>query len=97
MASHFIIAVAVLLTHNLLLNCASAAVHSHSIDTVERESDGSYRARDYDHYNEGRHNAEFDHEAILGVVFIKLVSLTTTLKPVYILQCYTFYSLIRRR
>lgn len=50
-----------------LLHCASAAVHQHNVDTAERESDGSFRPRDADHYDdEERHNVEFDHEAILG-------------------------------
>lgn len=54
------------LTHHLLVYCASAAVHSHSVDNQERESDGSFRARDYEHYGDAGHNSEFDHEAILG-------------------------------
>lgn len=54
-----------LLTPNILL-CASAAVHSHSVDNTEREADGAYRPRDYDHYNDEGHNVEFDHEAIIG-------------------------------
>lgn len=54
----------------MLLHCASAAVHSHSLDNnLERETDGSYRARDFDHYNDAGHNSEFDHEAILGARF----------------------------
>ncbi|CAB3231518.1 unnamed protein product [Arctia plantaginis] len=52
----------------MLVYCASAAVHDHSMDTVERESDGSFRARDYDHYSDSGHHSEFDHEAILGSV-----------------------------
>lgn len=56
-----------LLVSHELLHCASAAVHQHSVDTSERESDGSFRSRDADHYDdEERHNVEFDHEAILG-------------------------------
>ncbi|XP_013147077.1 PREDICTED: reticulocalbin-2 [Papilio polytes] len=51
-----------------ILHCTTAAVHNHNIDTIERESDGSYRARDYDHYTDAGHNLEFDHEAILGSV-----------------------------
>ncbi|XP_026737924.1 reticulocalbin-2 [Trichoplusia ni] len=61
----------ILLAHNLLLSCASAAVHGqhgHSVDTLERDSDGSFRARDYEHYGDSGHNSEFDHEAILGSV-----------------------------
>lgn len=68
----------VLLTHNLLMSCASAAVHSHSVDTLERESDGSFRARNADHYGDAGHNSEFDHEAILGTrCFIVIVFMTS--------------------
>lgn len=56
-----------LLTPSISL-CASAAVHSHSVDSPERESDGAYRPRDSDHYTDAGHNVEFDHEAILGSV-----------------------------
>lgn len=55
-----------LLTHNLLMSCASAVVHKHSMDNQERELDGSFRSRDSNHYDDGGHNYEFDHEAILG-------------------------------
>ncbi|CAG4972682.1 unnamed protein product [Colias eurytheme] len=64
---HFVSFV-LLLTPNILLHCASAAVHSHSLDNTERESDGAYRPRDAEHYNDAGHNVEFDHEAILGSV-----------------------------
>lgn len=56
-----------------ILHCTTAAVHNHNIDTIERESDGSYRARDYDHYTDAGHNLEFDHEAILGAVYLMLL------------------------
>lgn len=66
MASQYWFSLMLLVSHELL-HCASAAVHQHSVDTNERESDGSFRARDAGHYdNEARHNVEFDHEAILG-------------------------------
>lgn len=39
--------------------------HSHS---DERMEDGAYRPRDAGHIGDGEHNAEFDHEAILGSV-----------------------------
>ncbi|CAK1603584.1 unnamed protein product [Parnassius mnemosyne] len=58
----------VLLIVPYVIHCTSAAVHSHNIETAERESDGSYRARDFDHYSDAGHNLEFDHEAILGSV-----------------------------
>ncbi|GBP86591.1 Reticulocalbin-2 [Eumeta japonica] len=44
------------------------SVHSHNVENFERESDGSYRPRDHEHYSESGHNSEFDHEAILGSV-----------------------------
>lgn len=40
----------------------------HSVDNLEREEDGSYKSRDYDHFGDSGHNTEFDHEAILGSV-----------------------------
>lgn len=69
MASERIFYFFILFSTNVLMQCASAAVHSHShaVDNnLERESDGSYRARDYEHYGDAGHNSEFDHEAILG-------------------------------
>ncbi|XP_077285356.1 reticulocalbin-2 [Arctopsyche grandis] len=39
--------------------------HSHSHGQAEREHDGA-SPRDADHYREGVHYSEFDHEAILG-------------------------------
>lgn len=63
-----------LLTPNISL-CASAAVHSHSVDSPERESDGAYRPRDSDHYTDAGHNVEFDHEAILGASYCLYVTL----------------------
>lgn len=74
MASQYWFSLMLLVSHELL-HCASAAVHQHGVDTTERESDGSFRARDADHYDdESRHNVEFDHEAILGdcVLFTSL-------------------------
>ncbi|XP_013773858.1 reticulocalbin-2-like isoform X1 [Limulus polyphemus] len=32
----------------------------------EREEDGSFSPSDYHHYKEGKHQSEFDHEAIIG-------------------------------
>lgn len=56
----------ILLFNNLYFS--SAAAHGHSVDNLERESDGSYRSRDHEHYGDSGHNTEFDHEAILGSV-----------------------------
>ncbi|XP_049871716.1 reticulocalbin-2 isoform X2 [Pectinophora gossypiella] len=67
MASHYWLSVLLVLSHNLL-DCTSAAVHGNSLENAERESDGSYRARDAEHYGDSGHNVEFDHEAILGSV-----------------------------
>lgn len=50
-------------------DAASAHIHTHQhkIDSNERMEDGAYSPRDADHYAEGEHRQEFDHEAILGV------------------------------
>lgn len=43
--------------------------HHDKNHTGERLKDGSFKARDADHHDEdGEHNMEFDHEAILGSV-----------------------------
>ncbi|XP_050685274.1 calumenin isoform X2 [Leptidea sinapis] len=70
MNKQFFVSFVILVTPNILLHCASAAVHSHSLDNenVERDSDGAYRPRDAEHYSDSEHNVEFDHEAILGSV-----------------------------
>ncbi|KAF9803618.1 hypothetical protein SFRURICE_018548 [Spodoptera frugiperda] len=65
----------VLLTYNMSLYCGSAAVHGHSIDNLERETDGSFRARDYEHYGDSGHNSEFDHEAILVLALMYYISI----------------------
>lgn len=50
----------------LVVLIESATTHKHS-STNERLEDGSYRSRDADHqHDDGEHNVEFDHEAILG-------------------------------
>lgn len=50
-----------------IVNCGP---HTHNKQkdqlTKERELDGAYSPRDYNHYKNGEHNVEFDHEAILG-------------------------------
>ncbi|XP_045761406.1 reticulocalbin-2 isoform X1 [Maniola jurtina] len=68
MAIQYLMSFLLLLTPNILVILLCASVHSHSIDTNEREMDGAYRPRDYEHYNDAGHNVEFDHEAILGSV-----------------------------
>lgn len=47
---------------------ASAHIHTHQrkIDSNERLEDGAFSPRDVDHYAQGEHHQEFDHEAILG-------------------------------
>ncbi|EZA61006.1 Reticulocalbin-2 [Ooceraea biroi] len=42
--------------------------HQHKADNNERLEDGAFSPRDSDHYAEGEHHQEFDHEAILGSV-----------------------------
>lgn len=44
--------------------------HSHPQGQPEREHDG-HAARDADHYRDGNHYSEFDHEAILGNLFLE--------------------------
>lgn len=52
----------------------AATTHKHSHQHTEPHSgerleDGAYRPRDSDHHgDDGEHNSEFDHEAILGSV-----------------------------
>lgn len=46
-----------------------AVMHGHTHNTLnkEREADGAYSPKDKSHFSDsGEHNAEFDHEAILG-------------------------------
>lgn len=70
------------------MSCASAAVHMHSVDTQERELDGSYRPRDSNHYgDDGEHNYEFDHEAILGAQCSILYLLCYDVASTRVLQC----------
>jgi len=49
-------------------DAASAHIHTHQhkVDNNERLEDGAFSPRDADHYAEGEHHQEFDHEAILG-------------------------------
>lgn len=50
-------------------DAASAHIHTHQhnkVDSNERMEDGAFSPRDADHYAEGEHHQEFDHEAILG-------------------------------
>lgn len=48
----------------------AAVVHTHGSHSLhkEREEDGAYSPRDKNHIASDEHNAEFDHEAILGSV-----------------------------
>ncbi|XP_047481556.1 reticulocalbin-2-like isoform X1 [Penaeus chinensis] len=47
-----------------------ATAHTHHLHNAqkEREADGARTPRDHGHYTDGEHNADFDHEAILGSV-----------------------------
>lgn len=57
--------------HTSLCQSATTHKHGHSMGTgsKERLEDGSYSPRDAHHHGEdGEHNVEFDHEAILGSV-----------------------------
>lgn len=53
-------------------NAASAHIHSHQHkqSSNERTEDGAFSPRDMDHYAGGEHHQEFDHEAILGILYI---------------------------
>ncbi|KAK4324361.1 hypothetical protein Pmani_004988 [Petrolisthes manimaculis] len=52
----------------LMVATVGVKAHTHHLHNThkEREEDGSRTPRDHDHYVEGKHNTEFDHEAILG-------------------------------
>ncbi|XP_057337670.1 reticulocalbin-2 [Microplitis mediator] len=54
----------------LLSRCEAASAHirSHQHKGNERLEDGAFSPRDSDHYVDGEHHNEFDHEAILGSV-----------------------------
>lgn len=57
-------------------SAASAHIHTHQhnkANSNERTEDGAFSPRDMDHYAGGEHHQEFDHEAILGTYFLKLV------------------------
>lgn len=50
---------------------AGIAPHKHEKHTSkERVKDGIYQARDAHHHDNGEHNVEFDHEAIIGKLHI---------------------------
>jgi len=53
-----------LLLASVSVGFVTGGVHHHS--GKERESDGAYSPRDHGHYKDGQHDAEFDHESILG-------------------------------
>jgi hypothetical protein len=52
--------------------CLAHSVHHHGQHSArgEREEDGAFSPRDNGHFSEdGGHHGEFDHEAILGIIF----------------------------
>lgn len=64
-----LLAVALAASLPALSDTASAHIHTHQhnkADSNERTEDGAFSPRDADHYAEGEHHQEFDHEAILG-------------------------------
>lgn len=66
-----LLAVALAASLPALSDTASAHIHTHQhnkADSNERTEDGAFSPRDADHYAEGEHHQEFDHEAILGSV-----------------------------
>ncbi|XP_015519181.2 reticulocalbin-2 [Neodiprion pinetum] len=56
----------------LTTEAASAHIHTHHSNkdaaSHERTEDGAFSPRDVEHYADGDHHQEFDHEAILGSV-----------------------------
>lgn len=53
----------------ILIAIDAATTHKHGHHQGERMEDGSFRARDSDHQgDDGEHDTEFDHEAMLGSV-----------------------------
>lgn len=51
---------------------AGITPHKHEKDTSkERVKDGIYQARDAHHHENGEHNVQFDHEAIIGGLYCK--------------------------
>lgn len=61
---------AIVILIGLVTSIESATTHKHSHpNSGERLEDGVYRSRDAGHHgDDGEHNSEFDHEAILGSV-----------------------------
>lgn len=63
-------------------NGASAHIHMHQHNKIignERTEDGAFSPRNMDHYLDGEHHQEFDHEAILGMFNYNLCFLNKTL------------------
>lgn len=48
------------------LDNSSCGPHTHKTENRENEEDGAYSPRDHNHYVNGEHHTEFDHEAVLG-------------------------------
>ena len=62
---------------DVFTRCSAASAHirththTHTVGSSnERTEDGAFSPRDSDHYVDGEHHQEFDHEAILGNFFI---------------------------
>lgn len=60
-----LVTLAVLISLSFISQQANVSPHSHK-HGGEREVDGAFSPRDHSHFEDDEHNADFDHEAILG-------------------------------
>lgn len=68
---NYVLSIGLCLLLDLLTSeAASAHIHTHhnnkDASSNERTEDGAFSPRDVEHYADGDHHQEFDHEAILG-------------------------------
>lgn len=55
-----------------IINLVLCGPHNHKskVSTKETIEDGFFTNRDAMHYKDGKHNHEFDHEAVLGLLLL---------------------------
>lgn len=65
---NILIAISVISSVEILTKCQAAHIHTYQqkIGSNERTQDGAFSPRDRDHFTDGNHHQEFDHEAIIG-------------------------------
>lgn len=67
-----ITALIILSAFEVFIRCDTASahirLHQHKVSTNERTEDGAYSPLDSNHYMDGEHHQEFDHEAIIGIM-----------------------------